>query len=288
MKNQVTIVVVLYGINIRDSNTINSLISELLERNHLNVDLIICNNGPEYLSDKNDFYSEYKNFFNSISFEEYIENKPLSILYNDVINNYHSEKYVFLDYDSIITSSFLASIENIDYDLGLPQIKGYQDDVIYYPYNDGNITKNYGLLNPLNCYSIGSGIILNQKIISFIKDAYTTVFDENYALYGVDVSFFKRINKLYKNKKDIVVKCDSYILHSLSRVDEKDSFFRRKERALDYGITVRRYSSLRKSLGLCREIITKSFSMQFKILFYTLYGFILGYHPRTKAWRKNS
>lgn len=286
MKPKITIVVVLYNTVLSEAQTLNSLIQSVNFLQDYTFQLIVCNNGPTVLPKKDEFIRDYSGLFNDIHFYDFINNKPLSILYNDILSDSYFEKIVFLDHDSDINSDFLFFITQDGYDIGIPLIIGKSDNQIHYPISDNAIVSGQGELNSVNCYSIGSGLIITKKVCAMLSDAFDKVFDENYALYGVDTSFFKRVNILAKRNKKIIINCGSYMHHDLSRVEESQSFFRKKERALDYGITARKYPSIRRTLGLFREVMIKSITFKFNILFYTVYGFFMGSHPRAKRWRK--
>jgi len=280
----VLILVVLYDVDVLSSETIKSLMIHLDNKySVINKKILVFNNGPSKVSvDYNCFEAfDEKNFI----LENNINNVPLSILYNDVISRYKCDRYAILDHDSVVSEDYIAQLDDESYDICVPRIKSLSDDIIYYPFSDNKIITVDSTLNAKNCYSIGSGLLISKRVTEKLFTTYNNVFDECYALYGVDVTFFKRINKI--RDQDIKIICRGELLHSLSRVDAVENKFRQMERALDYGITARRYPSLRRSFGLMREVFTKFFGFRFHQLKYTLVGFLLGAHPRVIKWKRS-
>lgn len=97
------IAIILYNKEIENSLTINSL----LNNSYQNYDLVVINNGPNRINYK--IFEEaipqgkIKNFF----FEEFLDNKPLSFLYNEVINKYqNADRFILLDDDSLLDANF--------------------------------------------------------------------------------------------------------------------------------------------------------------------------------------
>jgi hypothetical protein len=78
--NKIAVLIVLYNKKIKDSATIKSVLEI---GNKQNLSLSIVNNGPEKIED----FSEFKNKnsdFDSIEFHEFLENKSLSKIYNNL------------------------------------------------------------------------------------------------------------------------------------------------------------------------------------------------------------
>ena len=91
--------------------------------------------------------------------------------------------------------------------------------------------------------AIGSGIIISKEAANIVKKKYGNIFDENFALYGVDTSFFIRLNKLALTENLTSI---PGFEHSLSRLEVESAdikLFRKLERSYDFGLTLRHYPS---------------------------------------------
>lgn len=238
----IVLVCILYNKNIEDSLTINSL----LKCKSKNYSLMIVNNGPSFLEDIN-FYTQHFSCRNiDVFVEEYIDNKPLSKIYNDIVkidSNY--DGFVLLDDDSEITNSYLDSVlDNLNcYDVILPKIISKVTNNEFYPVFKGNIPE-YGcfLKNTKEFFSVGSGLAINKKALLKFEIFDYKIFDERFALYGVDFSFFRRMIILKKNGVFFDLLIAGSILHSLSREDKEKSNARHVEGLIDKILTIKFYS----------------------------------------------
>lgn len=280
----ISILIILYNKEVIESETIKSLINY----NNKNIDVTIFNNGPKLLSDYSITLNDMRDKFHTVEVVQCVSNKPLSILYNDFLRSHpSSRKFVILDDDSIITNDyFLAMTSYNATDLIIPRIRSIHDKKVYYPIvNKVILEKNKERIDS-KVMSIASGIILDKTIVDKFILHGLTVFDENYALYGVDTSFFKRVNHLRDNGVSITIHCKGDIIHSLSRVNMSDSKFRIIERMYDLAISTRRYPSILNfiyySKALCLNIFNKD------IFIALLIGFFQGVHPRSKNWDNKS
>jgi hypothetical protein len=252
MKNA-SFLVLIYNKKICESKTLNSLLESNVKFN--NCDLVIWNNGPKHLKDKELLMFEEKGF--SCQLVETIENIALSKIYNQFIEKSEACKYVILDDDSVLNDGYLnCAIESKDDQIIVPPI--IVDGRITGPLINNKIydsSYNYGEMHTV--VAIGSGLILGKDIFKLISSRYNDIFDENFYFYGVDSSFFHRINKL--NLASNVEICDS-IDHSLSRLQEESEeikSFRRKERSYDLGLQIRNYFPLFKKLNVFFKINVK-------------------------------
>ncbi|EIY5142794.1 hypothetical protein ML091_005605, partial [Klebsiella variicola] len=87
-----------------------------------------------------------KNFF----FEEFLDNKPLSFLYNEVINKYqHADRFILLDDDSLLDANFFFDIDSNlssenEVDLQVPKIIDNKTEIEFYPrYNGMPVEEQY-------------------------------------------------------------------------------------------------------------------------------------------------
>ncbi|WP_146005496.1 glycosyltransferase family 2 protein [Erwinia sp. B116] len=278
MDNPTTVLlIVLFNKKPEDSTTLLSLLN--CEIN--NIKIVIHNNGPELVVLSENILKSFKQKQIQYELVNFVSNKPLSVLYNEFIDSNPSCKvFVLLDDDSEITQSYAESIKNFNHDLEVPRIVSKKDGVIYYPISNGKIITHDASLNVIGTHSIGSGLIISRNMISQFKSNKITLFDENYALYGVDVSLFRRMWLLTKKGINFKVKTSSSILHSLSRTEAKETDFRRLERVIDFAITVRHYPTFRSYLSFCKRLLIQLSKMRFKDSITMITVFLRGKHPR--------
>lgn len=282
-KNKVIFLVVLYNKEVSESKTVNSLMDFDVE----DFNLLIFNNGPKEISlteqEKLDFSSKglIVKLVNSTN------NKPLAKLYNDFLDdNPGFNKYIILDDDSELTSSYISSLNHDDYDIEIPKIVSKHDHLVYYPISNGAVITNNGFVSVDGTHSIGSGLVINHSLLDVFKNHNMKLFDENFALYGVDVSLFRRMWILSNKGVSIKVKSSSSLVHSLSRLEGKESDFRRHERVIDFAISVRRYPSVRSYLSFIKKMIISASHFRIKDMSLMLTCFIKGSHPRCRTWRE--
>ena len=278
MDNLTTVVlIVLFNKKPEDSTTLVSLLNSEINK----IKLVIHNNGPEVVTLPERILKSFA--LKNISYElvNCISNKPLSVLYNEFIDsNLSCKTFVLLDDDSEITQSYAHSISNFNYDLETPRIVSKKDGVVYYPVSNGKVIKKDSTLDVIGTHSIGSGLIISHNLINQFKENKIKLFDENYALYGVDVSLFRRMWLLSDKGINFNVKTSSSILHSLSRTEAKETDFRRLERIIDFAITLRHYPTFRAYLSFCKRLLIQFCTMRFKDLVTMISVFVQGKHPR--------
>ncbi|CAM8087689.1 glycosyl transferase [Klebsiella michiganensis] len=274
-------IVVLYNKAVVDSATIQSLANYKFEKSKI----IVFNNGPMGVVLTDEDKAKLNNTFCSHELVNCIENKPLSMLYNDIINNNRNfNKFVILDDDSIITDSFSNIVNSSNFDLELPRIQSVIDDKTYYPINDKKIVLCNGILNPKTVVSIASGMIINNRLVDIFRQYNLQLFDDSFALYGVDASFFRRLNYIAL-KEDIKVNTSSIIIHSLSRIEKKEKIYSSHERIIDITLSTKKYPSVHLIyiflLMLSKQIANLDFS-SVMLVFKTFLG---GEHERCKLWK---
>ena len=282
---ELTIIVVLYNKKINESDTLISL----LDFNFSHTKLIIHNNGPEEVF-VTDYWSEkFNDKFSDFQLINCIENKPLSILYNECIENERdSKRFLILDDDTILNSDMLQCASTLNYHLELPKIISTNDGKPYYPLLKGEVIKKNELcLSGNDVVSIGSGLIINSKLIDLFEKHAEKLFDESFALYGVDSSFFRKLSRISK-LENIVIASHTYINHSLSRVEKKQAIYETKERVIDIAISFRRYPNRHLAyvflVMICKNLVDFNFTniiMIMKLM-------IKPIHPRVVTWRVNN
>lgn len=277
---KLAMLVILYNKSFEESETLIS-IANFEKKIH---QLVIVNNGPSELKEEDTFFEKLKDKHVNVNLNNYVENRPLSWIYNEFIENYDSDYYIFLDDDTQISKnneSYIFSL--VDIDLELPKIIAISDKKQYYPIVNGLVFKKNGEINKFsNIFSIGSGLIISKNIKNIFKIHNENLFDERFALYGVDMSFFRKLNSFNKENINIKVNSEMLIDHSLSRTEGEISDWRLRERLYDEVITIKHYLDY-KSLRLIKCVvkqISRGNWKNLKLIFDTYYN---GYHPRCKA-----
>lgn len=278
------ILVILYNKCIDKSETLISL----NDNKFTNYDLIIYNNGPKLLG-KDILFYELQAKILSVNLCQDISNKPLSIIYNDFLsNNKGYERFVIFDDDTVIPGSFFSDLDddkkNLEIALQLPLIKSKATDDIYYPAANNKVVSNKKLFeNDEYILSIGSGLIIYRILIDLFNKNGSTLFDERFALYGVDFSLFRRIQR-FKNKGEVInIQCASFLWHSLSRSDTKDSLWRQNERLIDTVLSILHYSPIHKVIySISKLLIQNIFRFNVGNVKLIIKVLIMKKHPRCK------
>lgn len=271
----IAMVVILYGKHFQESKTLQSLLkfSHQLDR------LLIVNNGPKSLDSYDPFFIALSKKHKHVEFENQIQNKPLSWIYNDFINSINVDYYVLFDDDTEINlayESYLFQMDNID--LELPKIISIVDEKQYYPLMNRELILEKGLIDSKeNLFSIGSGLVISNKIKNFFLNNNKELFDPKFALYGVDISFFRRLNKL--GRDSFLISSQTFLNHSLSRAEGVIAKWRAKERLYDEILTIKYY----RAFSFLR-VLKATFKYILKLnIFYILVIFNIyfrGKHPR--------
>lgn len=282
------ITVILYNKKVEDSLTINSL----MNNSYHNYELVVINNGPNQIN-----FEHFKETLPATKnkhfhFEEYLDNRPLSYLYNEVITKYsYGDRFILLDDDSLLDANFFLDIDaNLSsknkVDLQLPKIIDNKTKIEFYPrYNGLPVDDKYehDSKEKYFFYSIGSGLIIYKSLVYKILSFYPNLFDTRFALYGVDVSLFRRIKTIEGKGECVNIQIVSKINHSLSRTETIMSASRYKERLLDSVLSTKYYSRNKFYLlyHFSRLIfieLSKLNINNIKLIFRTMSS---GKHPRT-------
>ena len=245
-KYDLAILIVIYNKELDDSLSYKSLNEALkrLQGAFHNIQLCVWNNGPKKINTniKSDFYS-------GITFET-LSNESLSVIYNSFIGKCNSHKYLILDHDSEISDEYLKECISESFDYTIPTImtaEGIQSP------------KTYDIRSYTGCSTllgIGSGICISDTASKLLIKNFNNVFDERFYLYGVDSTFFLRLNKL--GLSDRVVVSNNVVKHSLSRLENESlsvKLFREKERSYDQALTLRYYFNQFTAITVLKKII---------------------------------
>lgn len=274
---KISILIVLYNKELSESKTINSLSSLIIK----DLSIVIHNNGPKLISLPDNIRDIFSDKGCDVSISNTIDNQPLSVIYNDfVINNNQSDRFVILDDDSEISQVFINAMYLNDYDVELPKIISDKDNSVYYPISNGVVIDFDGYVNASNTISIGSGLIINKTLVRKFQKEKICLFDERYALYGVDFSFFRRVWMLHRRNIDFKMKSSSFIFHSLSRINNKDSLSVKNERLIDFCLTVRHYPTIPNYFKFICKVLIELFFLRFNRFNLMCTTYFSGLHPR--------
>lgn len=279
MKKIVT--VILYNKKIEESITL-----EGLRQLDTHFTLVIINNGPKEVELGDDYALKNKN--STIQLLNILDNRPLSFLYNSIFNECpDADCYIFLDDDTILSDDFL-DFDYVEADLIVPYVVDAETNNLRYPVINGDIPskiENRFVKPSEEIISIGSGMIISRSLVKKILSVYRDVFDENYALYGVDYSLFRRFERLKKTGDGNIVKCkvNGCITHHLSG-NGKTAIepWRYRERLIDIVLTYKYYSNsvIAKYLRLIRLVLSEARRYQFRNIYLIVSVYINGHHPR--------
>lgn len=247
-----SLLVLLYNCQIPDSNTLKSLIET--NSNLLDCSLTIWNNGPAVIPANVD---EFMHRFKFVEFTQTIENRSLSQIYNAFLKE-EATRLVILDHDTLIDDAFLNNVLSLEDGLiGIPSI--FSQGRLRSPFVNGVYHAGpYRSRDTLA--AIGSGITLTHKALNLIKRKYSTPFDENFVLYGVDSTFFFRIQRLGLSS---TVKVLGQLEHSISMFEsesEETASFRKLERSYDLGLSLRYYPTTKLFVYVLKTILRASYS----------------------------
>ncbi|MBS0893508.1 glycosyltransferase [Tatumella sp. JGM130] len=288
LKLKVALLVVLYGKEINQSKTLMSLSDIDL----YDFDLVIFNNGPDLIHaiEDDDLYIKLSNKVANVLLLQDSNNSPLSLIYNDFMELKSGfDAFAFFDDDSLITIDYIKSIYECvqanQYDLMIPRIYGIGDNKYHYPKVNGMVVEDEVIINldsNQEILSIGSGLVLFKRVINKLSCFGVRIFDERYALYGVDYSLFRKVNLYAKSGGGVNIKVKSQLNHDLSSSSLKQEGWRIKERLIDRVLSIKYYSPniLYKPARLFKLIAKEFISYRFYNVLYIMYIYIKGKHPR--------
>lgn len=268
--------VVLYGCAPSESSTIKSLLkSEVCLESLL---LVVWNNGPTPYEIDQDLLLVMAEKKLSLVFVQTPFNAPLSWVYNYFLENFVSDINIISDHDSVFSKEYLESaFFPTSFFLRLPII--YTKGVARNPTVKGEFSDGpYN--NKTKVISIGSGLVLSKTAVDIIASVYGSVFDEKFALYGVDTSFFYRIHKA---NLGYMLETIPGFEHSLSRLESESKEIKKirlVERSYDFALMFRNYPEIWQIKYLVKQLILLMLNkniLDFKSFFRAL---LSGIHPR--------
>ncbi|MEY8717071.1 hypothetical protein [Francisella philomiragia] len=274
----IVMIVVIYNQKIEDSATISSLMNIDLDLSKCR--LVIWNNGPKIIDKK----IQHTEKFYSIDFFETLENISLAKIYNYLIELYDCQKYIILDHDSTLSKEFMTDALKLESDyVGFPIINDIS------PFVNRKFVNKKGLCKADDkVLAISSGMVISKYAISNIRQAYSSIFDERFYLYGVDTSFCLRLIKSFEIDKIKII--DGFDHSSSLLIEESQQIkkFRKKERTYASALICRYYYSkkytifffIKNSLfNLAKTIFNKTTSLSMSTF---LCAYFRGRHYRDK------
>ncbi|MEN9018518.1 MAG: hypothetical protein ABF331_08455, partial [Hellea sp.] len=194
-----------------------------------------------------------------------LDNRSLSEIYNWFVDSFNADKYIIFDDDSCLVSGLSPYLVDNCSDLILPRIK--DGGKYFYPINSsGTILSCENEIVHKKIFSITSGLCFNQDTVNYLKSMFGNVFDEDFAFYGVDTSFFYRVNMI----KNIKLSIGGEIYHSLSKNSSEDlvtSNFRKAERIKDLALQVRKYRSFMAIKSSLKVLIISAVNCEWMLIF---------------------
>lgn len=165
---KIALVVIIYGKTLEKSLTIQ----DLLKFKYPLSQLLIVNNGPEAISESDLYIKELCQIHQKVTLQNQLQNKPLSWIYNDFIQDYDVDYYVLFDDDTEINQQYQDVLFNLkDVDFELPEIRARCDLKPHFPMVNSQLLKQRGdIVKPSSIYSVGSGLVISNRIKEFFKE----------------------------------------------------------------------------------------------------------------------
>lgn len=276
----IAMVVIIYNKSLEASTTLQSL----LQFEHAIHNLVIVNNGPNEIK-PDAFFAELQLKHIHVFLENHLENKPLSWVYNDLIEQFDTDYFVLFDDDTILNSQYENHLFNaLDHtDIEVPKIFARVEHVQHFPMLNNALLKDSGELSNIETiFSVGSGLILSKRLKYIFIERFGHVFDQHFAFYGVDSTFFIRLNLLLSESIPFKITSCSYLNHGLSLTEEALTPWRKREFIYENTLKVKYYSSnaFMARLKFIRLMYRKLSHFEFSDLRLVIKTFLSGKHPR--------
>ncbi|KTT37705.1 glycosyl transferase [Pseudomonas oryzihabitans] len=214
--------VVLYGLRPRDSATLRSLLAQPVASLPEGSALLVWNNGPQALDETERQTLRAAPGWAQVLIEEDLGNPPLSRVYNQALQ-LGPERLVVFDQDTVVDERYLQALGR-EAELLVPLVLGA--GAIRYPHQYKQVVTSEGPLDPQATVTISSGLCLSRGLAQRLAARHGDVFDERFALYGVDVSFFLRVQELAR-EESVDLLCAGVLDHSLSELEQETPAQRR-------------------------------------------------------------
>ncbi|MDR6295896.1 MAG: hypothetical protein V4752_11345 [Pantoea dispersa] len=201
-------VVILIGISYKDSRILNCMMNKA----YVDIDLLIINRGPIPLRFDKDFIHTLGFYVNNIDIKEFINERPLGELFNEIIeDNHESDRFLFFDADSILGKEYISKLDlyhETDVDLQIPKVRGRLDGKVYYPIINELVPNNDDGLK-INLHhsvqSIGLGLVIYRSLVDKFSTKRMSVFDNHFTFNELENGFFKRLDMLRSENINVVI-----------------------------------------------------------------------------------
>ncbi|WP_368221030.1 hypothetical protein [Aeromonas sp. R3-1] len=217
--------VVIYEKNMRDSLTLQTLLSQRMPiyNEHLNFTLYIDDNSPE--SKLDEVFLECLRKKYSVSYVHDPTNRTLREIYNERISNLNEEEFLLLlDDDTCLPKAYLADFLRAygdckEINLFLPQVQaggGLYSPYYSYVFFSRKLKKvKVGINSSKHIAAINSGMIIRGAF--FIKSGFR--YPDIVDFYGTDTVFSHEFSK-YENSYFLL---DSVLVHDISNHPSNNS-----------------------------------------------------------------
>lgn len=285
----ITAIIILYNSSIQNSKTIISLLN--INTNHINLHAIIWNNGPKHLTKQE--CKKYEAIFSAhniqLSIYEDVHNIALSKIYNTFIARENFDFFTILDQDSVLSINFIQNIKkNANFDVIVPKIysSGWRDknNSLCYPiYNKTDKLLDKKIFTMGEIESISSGLTISNRLINHLVNTNKKIFNEQYALYAIDTTFFIDLRTLSNSQFKGI--CVGVINHSLDfNIQDRKKISPIRKLEMDYSKILNKIFYDKKNrfsifLYLFRKFIKKEYS--FLVYFKLMKCLIIKRHPRS-------
>jgi len=279
--------IVIYNKEVKCSTSIKSLLDISLISKH-NCNTIVFNNGPKEISIESNFHKLMMETFKRVDLLQSLHNLSLSEIYNSIIMTNDFDKLVILDDDSEISEDFFKDIiSNKELDLLVPQIRDSKNiDINSYPLINGMpISRANNWVVPMNktIFSIGSGLVIDRSIKDKFYSNNMNLFDSSFSFYGVDFSFFQRLNFLrVKESNHISVMICSPLNHARAQANKEIEPWRMNEIIVDNILSIKYYSKNKIIALLSLFRFLRKYKLNVNHYKLMLKVYFNGKHPRAK------
>ena len=257
------VLIVTYNCSLAESTTLQSLLQSDVSSLQ-SVRLTVWNNGP-ILYDEHEIQA-FKQTMEDRDIQTTLYNTTgnfsLSKIYNYWIIDTPATHYIILDHDDIFETDFFTKLHvaaqasdvivpilkelNIQ-EVTSPTLRAQRKSEDYFPTTEGFFTGE-------KISALTSGLCISKTFIDKFTQVYPTVFNENFALYRIDVCFFNDLTAYLNTYGDIRIAICNTVYHSQSEYTQESAALVRF-RALEHiysGCLIRLHSrkkSIRSALG---------------------------------------
>lgn len=225
------ILVVTYNCPLAQSTTLQSIAKASLSALN-SVHITIWNNGPTlYTPEEIKIFKEsFASKGLSVSLYNTDENFALSFIYNYWLDEVACSHYMILDHDDIFDQAFFTKLHATrDHDVIVPILKELTIQEVtsptlrderksadYFPKEEGTFTGE-------KISALTSGLCISKDFITAFRQYRPSVFNENFALYRIDVCFFNDLTEFKRLHKNTSIAICNTIFHCQSEYTDESS-----------------------------------------------------------------